>query len=619
MQETVLLPLIILLPLLGFAVLGLWGKRMHEPTPGVVASALVLGSFVLGVVLLAQGGARWGLEDWLPGIPLFFALDNLSGLMVMIVAGIGFLIHVYAIGYMHGDAGFSRFFSYFNLFIAAMLVLVLGDSLPVVFIGWEGVGLASYLLIGFWYADRVNGDSARKAFIVNRIGDLGFLLGMGVLWANFGTLSISELREAIAPEGELAVGLNNAALALAAFLLFVGAIGKSAQVPLMVWLPDAMAGPTPVSALIHAATMVTAGVYLLCRNSFLYFDLPDVSFWIVLIGTITAVYGALCAFGQTDIKRIVAYSTLSQLGFMFVAAGVGAYWVAMFHVMTHAFFKALLFMSSGSVIHALGGEQDVRKMGGMWNYLPQTRIHGLVGALALGGLPLLSGFWSKDAILAYSYEYSPAVWFVMLLVAALTALYSMRWFVLVFLGKYRGHEHPHESPSVMTWPNHVLTLGSLFAGFVGLPYVIQYKNFLEPWLNKVIVHHEHEKLPVMEEWTLILVSAAVAVGALYYGYRFFQAEAAGRLPAWFARFQEASLRSFYADDVYNALIVKPLKSVAKILFDADNGVLTGFQWLGSVTGTLGGLLARLETGYLRFYAAGLLVAAVLLILVGVIR
>ncbi|MER3444126.1 MAG: NADH-quinone oxidoreductase subunit L [Meiothermus sp.] len=619
MQETVLLPLIILLPLLGFAVLGLWGKRMQEPTPGIVASALVLGSFVLGVVLLAQGGARWGLEDWLPGIPLSFALDNLSGLMVMIVAGIGFLIHVYAIGYMHSDAGFSRFFSYFNLFIAAMLVLVLGDSLPVVFIGWEGVGLASYLLIGFWYADRVNGDSARKAFIVNRIGDLGFLLGMGVLWANFGTLSISELREAIAPEGELAVGLNNAALALAAFLLFVGAIGKSAQVPLMVWLPDAMAGPTPVSALIHAATMVTAGVYQLCRNSFLYFDLPDVSFWIVLIGMITAVYGALCAFGQTDIKRIVAYSTLSQLGFMFVAAGVGAYWVAMFHVMTHAFFKALLFMSSGSVIHALGGEQDVRKMGGMWNYLPQTRIHGLVGALALGGLPLLSGFWSKDAILAYSYEYSPAVWFVMLLVAALTALYSMRWFVLVFLGKYRGHEHPHESPSVMTWPNHVLTLGSLFAGFVGLPYVIQYKNFLEPWLNKVIVHHEHEKLPVLEEWTLILVSAAVAVGALYYGYRFFQAEAAGRLPAWFVRFQEASLRSFYADDVYNALIVKPLKSVAKILFDADNGVLTGFQWLGSVTGTLGGLLARLETGYLRFYAAGLLVAAVLLILVGVIR
>jgi NADH-quinone oxidoreductase subunit L len=619
MQETLLLPLIILLPLLGFVVLGLWGKRMPEPLPGVVASALVLGSLLLGLLLLAQGGARWALEDWLPGVPLSFALDNLSGLMVMVVAGVGFLIHVYAIGYMHADPGFSRFFSYFNFFIAAMLVLVLGDSLPVVFVGWEGVGLASYLLIGFWYTERVNADSARKAFIVNRIGDLGFLLGMGVLWAHFGTLSISELRELIAPEGEFAIGINVAAVSLAAFLLFVGAIGKSAQVPLMVWLPDAMAGPTPVSALIHAATMVTAGVYLLCRNSFLYFDLPDVSFWVVLIGMVTALYGALCAFGQTDIKRIVAYSTLSQLGYMFVAAGVGAYWVAMFHVLTHAFFKALLFMSSGAVIHALGGEQDVRKMGGMWNYLPQTRIHGLVGALALGGLPLLSGFWSKDAILAASYEYSPLLWFVMLATAALTALYSMRWFVLVFLGKYRGHEHPHESPAVMTWPNHLLTLGSLFAGFVGLPYVVQSKNLLEPWLNKVIVHHEHEKLPVLEEWTLILISAVVALGALYYGYRFFQAEAVGRLPAWFTRFQEASLRSFYADDVYNALLVRPLKGLARILFDADGGVLTGFQWLGSVTGNLGVLLARLETGYLRFYAASLLIAAVLLVLLGVIR
>ncbi|RIH88338.1 NADH-quinone oxidoreductase subunit L [Calidithermus roseus] len=619
MQETVLLPLIILLPLLGFAVLGLWGRRLPEPVPGVVASALVLGSLLLGLVLLGQGGARWAVEDWIPGVPLSFVLDNLSGLMVMVVAGVGFLIHVYAIGYMHSDPGFSRFFSYFNLFIAAMLVLVLGDSLPVVFIGWEGVGLASYLLIGFWYTERVNADSARKAFIVNRIGDLGFLLGMGVLWAHFGTLSISELRELIAPEGEFAVGINVAAVSLAAFLLFIGAIGKSAQVPLMVWLPDAMAGPTPVSALIHAATMVTAGVYLLCRNSFLYFDLPDVSFWVVLIGMLTALYGALCAFGQTDIKRIVAYSTLSQLGYMFVAAGVGAYWVAMFHVLTHAFFKALLFMSSGAVIHALGGEQDVRKMGGMWNYLPQTRIHGLVGALALGGLPLLSGFWSKDAILAASYEYSALLWFVMLITAALTALYSMRWFVLVFMGKYRGHEHPHESPAVMTWPNHVLTLGSLFAGFVGLPYVVQSENLLEPWLNKAIVHHEHEKLPVLDEWALILVSAVVALGALYYGYRFFQAEAAGRLPAWFTRFQEASLRSFYADDVYNALLVRPLKSLAKILFDADGGLLGGFWWLGSATGNLGALLARLETGYLRFYAAGLLIAAVLLVLVGVIR
>jgi NADH-quinone oxidoreductase subunit L len=331
--------------------LGLFGKRMQEPWPGVLASGLVLLSFLLGVGLLLGGGARFQAE-WLPGIPFSLLLDNLSGFMLIIVAGMGFLIHVYAIGYMAGDPGYSRFFAYFNLFIAMMLLLVLADSYPVMFIGWEGVGLASFLLIGFWYKNPQYADSARKAFIVNRIGDLGFMLGMAILFALYGTLSISELREAL--EGPLK---NPSLLALAGFLLFVGAIGKSAQVPLMVWLPDAMAGPTPVSALIHAATMVTAGVYLIARSSFLYAALPDVSYTIAVIGLLTAFYGALSAFGQTDIKKIVAYSTISQLGYMFLAAGVGAYWVALFHVFTHAFFKALLFLASGSVIHALGGSR----------------------------------------------------------------------------------------------------------------------------------------------------------------------------------------------------------------------------------------------------------------------
>lgn len=361
-----MLVLTILFPLLGFVLLGLLGKRMREPLPGVIASGLVLASLVLGVALLAQGGAKFAVPDWLPGISFSLNLDHLSGLMLLIVTGVGFLIHVYAIGYMAGDAGFSRFFAYLNLFIAMMLTLVLADNYVVMFIGWEGVGLASYLLIGFWYQDRVNADSARKAFIVNRIGDLGFLLGMGLLWAMFGTLGISEINTKLEENLFIPAGLS-----LAAFLLFVGAIGKSAQVPLMVWLPDAMAGPTPVSALIHAATMVTAGVYLLARSSFLYINVPEVSLWIAILGLATAIYGALSAFGQQDIKRIVAYSTLSQLGFMFVAAGMGAYWIALFHVLTHAFFKALLFMASGSVIHALGGEQDIRKMGGMWRYCPK--------------------------------------------------------------------------------------------------------------------------------------------------------------------------------------------------------------------------------------------------------
>ncbi len=289
MQETLLLPLIIALPLLGFVILGLFGKRIGEPSAGWLASLLVLGSFSLGLLLLSQGGARWALSEWLPGIPLSFNLDNLSGVMLMVVTGVGFLIHVWAIGYMHGDPGYSRFFSYFNLFIAAMLVLILGDSLPVVFIGWEGVGLASYLLIGFWYTERVNADSARKAFIVNRIGDLGFLLAMGLLWSMFGTLSISELLEKVE-----AGGYSFTTLTLAGFFLLIGAIGKSAQVPLMVWLPDAMAGPTPVSALIHAATMVTAGVYLLVRHAFMLHGDAFLSGLIVAIGLLTAIYGALC-------------------------------------------------------------------------------------------------------------------------------------------------------------------------------------------------------------------------------------------------------------------------------------------------------------------------------------
>lgn len=610
MHETFLLPLIILLPLLGFVILGLFGKSIGEPGSGWLASLMVLGSFAIGVMLLSQGGATWAIKDWIPGIPLSFRLDNLSGVMLMVVAGIGFLIHVWAIGYMHGDAGFSRFFAYFNLFLTAMLVLILGDSFPVVFIGWEGVGLASYLLIGFWYTEKVNADSARKAFIVNRIGDLGFLLAMGLLWKMFGTLSISELMEKVE-----AGGYSFSALSLAGFFLLIGAIGKSAQVPLMVWLPDAMAGPTPVSALIHAATMVTAGVYLLVRSSFIIHGDYNLAWVIVVIGFLTALYGALCSLGQWDIKRIVAYTTLSQLGFMFVAVGVGAYWVAIFHILTHAFFKALLFMTSGSVIHALGGEQDVRKMGGMRKYLPATHLHGLIGALASGGLIPLAGYWSKDAIVSFSYEFSPVLWFLMVLVSALASLYSIRWYVLVFLGEYKGKEHPHESPPVMLWPNHVLTIGSVLAGFLGLPAIILSKNWIEPFLNKAIGEYEHEPLSAGTEWFLLAVSTLVAIGVLWWGYNFFQ----GKMPKWYGNFQTAALQGFYADRFYNAAIVNPLKFLAELLFGTDRGLLAGFTGLGTLTGGLGTLLARLETGYLRYYAAGLLIAVALLIGWGVTR
>jgi NADH-quinone oxidoreductase subunit L len=561
MQES-LLPLIIGLPLLGFVVLGL--AKIREPWAGYIGAGTVLASFVLSLVLLLNLGVdKWAIEDWLPGIPLALLLDNLSGVMALVVTGVGFLIHVYAIGYMHGDPGFGRFFGYFNLFIAAMLVLILGDTFPVVFIGWEGVGLASYLLIGFWYSEKINADSARKAFIVNRIGDLGFLLGMGLIWFTYNTLSISELKELL----EKSVALNFDAIALISIFLLIGAIGKSAQVPLMVWLPDAMAGPTPVSALIHAATMVTAGVYLLVRSSFmLELSGEAVQMTVIVLGLITAVYGALCSLGQWDIKRIVAYTTLSQLGFMFVVVGVGEYWVAIFHVATHAFFKALLFMTSGAVIHSLGGEQDVRKMGGLWSRLPITRWHALIGTLASGGLVMLAGFWSKDAILASSFALSPVLWVAMLATSALAALYSVRWFVLVFLGEYKGDtKHVHESPSSMLWPNHVLAVGSLGVGFIGLPYVIDYKNFLSPFLNEAIGEDGHHKLSIATEWTLIAISAVVAMAAMYYGYRFFQR----KMPPWYSRFQTWALQGFYMDNLYNVVLVNPLKYLAGVLLGGD--------------------------------------------------
>ncbi|GLV47549.1 NADH-quinone oxidoreductase subunit 12 [Thermus sp. LT1-2-5] len=599
----------ILLPLVGFALLGLFGKRMREPLPGVIASALVLASFLLGVGLLLQGGARYEAA-WLPGISFSLLLDSLSGFMLLIVTGVGFLIHVYAIGYMAGDPGYSRFFAYFNFFIAMMLTLVLADSYPVMFIGWEGVGLASFLLIGFWYQNAQYADSARKAFIVNRIGDLGFLLGMAILWALYGTLSISELKEAL--EGPLK---NPSLLALAGLFLFLGAVGKSAQVPLMVWLPDAMAGPTPVSALIHAATMVTAGVYLIARSSFLYSALPEVSYTIAVIGLLTAFYGALSAFGQTDIKKIVAYSTISQLGYMFLAAGVGAYWVALFHVFTHAFFKALLFLASGSVIHALGGEQDVRRMGGLWKHLPQTRWHGLIGALALGGLPLLSGFWSKDAILAatLTYPFGGVGFYVgALLVAVLTAMYAMRWFVLVFLGEERGHHHPHEASPVMLWPNHLLALGSVLAGYLALPHPLP--NVLEPFLKPALAEVEAHHLSLGAEWGLIALSALVALLGLWLGFTFFQRKT---LPAWYLAFERASRESFYVDQVYNALLVNPLKALAEALLQGDFGLLRGYFGLGGVVRGLGQSVTRLQAGYLRVYA--LLFVLGVLVLLGVMR
>lgn len=601
--------LTIAFPLFGFALLGLFGRRIREPAAGILASALVLGSFLVVAYLYLQGGAQVWISDWLPGINFSLILDPLAAYMCLIVTGIGFLIHVYSIGYMKGDPGFARFFSYLNFFIAMMLILVLAGNYAVMFIGWEGVGLASFLLIGFWYQDLKNTDSARKAFIVNRIGDFGFLLGMALIYGLYGTLEIPELRAQVG-----AAEVLPAALGIGAMLLFVGAIGKSAQVPLMVWLPDAMAGPTPVSALIHAATMVTAGVYLVARSSFIFSLFPWVSYTVAIIGLITALYGALSAFGQNDIKRVVAYSTISQLGYMFLAVGVGAYWIALFHVLTHAFFKALLFMTSGSVIHALGGEQDLRQMGGLRKLMPQTHIQALIGVLALGGFPLLSGFWSKDQIITATliYPFGGEIFYaVAIFTALLTAIYAMRWYVLVFLGQYRGKAHPHEAPGVMTVPNWILALGAVFAGFLAPE---PWANFLDGFFGPVLVSLEVAHLELSAELLLIGVSIVVALLGLGLGYWFFSRP---QLPAWYQRFAAASAQAFYADAIYQSWFVIPAKAWSVALAAVDRGVDFFYRGLAGAVAGLGRGLAWFQSGYARGYATWMFLGLFVLLLVGV--
>ena len=429
--------------LTGALINGLFGRFLKEPLPGFIAAAAVAAAFVCSVAsffqLLAMDVPSIHVKLWSfmsagnMSLDVAFTVDSLSIIMMMIITGVGTLIHLYSISYMHGDNGFSRYFMALNLFVAAMLVLVLADSYPLMFVGWEGVGVCSFLLIGFWYGDKLNVDAARKAFIVNRIGDVGFLLAMFMMYKAFGTLEIAGVNA-----GAVALGASGAITLICIFLM-IAASGKSAQLPLHVWLPDAMAGPTPVSALIHAATMVTAGVYLIARSGPLFVQSPTASAVVAWIGAITALVAAFSAMSQKDIKGILAYSTISQLGYMFVAVGTGAYWVGIFHVFTHAFFKALLFLVSGSVIHALDGEQNIDKMGGLKKYMPTTSKMALIGTLAISGVPLLSGFFSKDTILLKALTSNliapfggGAIYFILLITAGMTAFYMFRWYHCVF-------------------------------------------------------------------------------------------------------------------------------------------------------------------------------------------
>lgn len=609
-----LLWLVPLLPLLGFVINGLGRNTFSKSLVGLIGSGVVLASFVLSVVLFFQlsGSAEKQINvvlfDWISAgkvqIPLAFLLDPLSSVMLLIITGIGFLIHIYSIGYMHEDAGFGKFFSYLNLFIFFMLILVLGSNYIVMFIGWEGVGLCSYLLIGFWYTNQSYASAAKKAFVMNRIGDLGFLIGVFMLVNAFGSTEFAQ----IFPQASKFV-TNDTTIITITILLFIGACGKSAQLPLFTWLPDAMAGPTPVSALIHAATMVTAGIYMIARSSVLFDLAPVTQNIIAIVGAATALIAALIALTQTDIKKVLAYSTVSQLGYMFLGLGVGAYTGSFFHVLTHAFFKALLFLGAGSVIHAMHHEQDMRHMGGLRSKLKITFATMMIGTIAIAGLPPFSGFFSKDEILAHTFEHSPILWGVGLLTAFLTSFYMFRMMFLTFSGKYRGthHEetHVHESPGVMTFPLIVLAILAAIGGLINLPHFVGGNEWLAHWLAGAGIAPQELGLDHGTEIGLMGASVGAAVIALIFAYVKYVKNADIPVADEGKRsvLAKLSYHKFYLDEIYDTIIRKPLDALSKFFYrivdkKVIDGLVNGLGW----TATEGSKNLRLlQSGNVGFY------------------
>jgi len=541
-----------------------------------------------GSAELATGAARFSV-DWA------YQVDPLSSVMLLVVTFVGFLIHLYSIGYMGFDAGYARYMAYLNLFMFAMLTLVLGANYPMLFVGWEGVGLCSYLLIGFWFDRKSAADAGKKAFIVNRIGDAGFVLGIFLIFVSFGSV---DFRTVMAQAAHMPIEWSwGGTLTLIALFLFIGACGKSAQIPLFVWLPDAMEGPTPVSALIHAATMVTAGVYMVARSSAIYAHAPKAMFVVAVVGAATAVLAATIGLVQNDIKRVLAYSTVSQLGYMFLACGVGAFAAGIFHLMTHAFFKALLFLGSGSVIHGISGEQDMRQMGGLRKRMPWTHLTMLVGCLAIAGVPLLSGFFSKDEVLWSAYKvggYGQIVWVMGFVVAGLTAFYMFRLYHMTFSGTFRGTEdqahHLHESPRTMLIPLEVLAAGSILAGYLGFPAVlgerVGFPNVFERFLEPVF-ESAHETLPVVfragapghgMELTLMAASVTVALLGIFLATFFFQRhpEYPERLASSLRPVHQLLVRKYYVDEIYDAVFVRGLAlGGGEALYTMDRYVVDG--------------------------------------------
>ncbi len=618
---TDLLWLVVALPLAGAVINLLFGRRIGQPLSGWLAFGFVAVSWVIAVpaaLPLVTGSGHPEtiyLFSWIPAIGVDAAIlwDPLSALMTMIVTGIGALIHLYSIGYMRGDERYPRFFAFMNLFIASMMILVLAANYAVMFVGWELVGLSSYLLISFWFTKPSAAAAGKKAFIVNRIGDWGFLVALMIIFVSFGTLDFHTIF-ASAPT-VITVGTATAIT----LLLFVGAAGKSAQLPLHIWLPDAMEGPTPVSALIHAATMVTAGVFMMARSAVLFEMAPVSGAIVAVVGTATALLAALIAISQKDIKKVLAYSTISQLGYMVLGIGVGAYTAGIFHLTTHAFFKALLFLGAGSVIHAMGDEQDMSKMGGLRKKMPITFITMGAAWLAISGMFPFSGFWSKDEILAATFAKGGGfvvLWAIGLLVAVLTAFYMTRLFVMTFLGKPRWDDgvHPHESPATMTVPLIVLGFFTVSAGVINTPVRLAFEHFLESSFEGVA----HIEAPSFGSFvTLATVALIVAAVGIFLAWRMYSVD---ELPGEEGKFWQRSLAAFGVDELYGRTIVAPGRKASdwaaetmdpKVIDGAAHGIGHGVRGFGSILG-------KTQTGQVREYAGGLAVAGVVLVVVFVV-
>jgi len=633
-----MLGLILLFPLIGVIINGFFGKKMPDKAVSWVGCGTIGLSFAASVIFFIQLLSRSEesrqisqiLFTWISSgefeVSFSILFDQLSGVMALIVSGVSFVIHIYSVGYMHGDKGYARYFTYMNLFVLMMLILVLADNYLFMFIGWEGVGLCSYLLIGFWYEDVLKADAGKKAFIVNRIGDFGFLLGMFLMFTVFGSLTFAGVFDQAASSSSILY--NDTAIIAITLLLFLGAVGKSAQIPLYIWLPDAMAGPTPVSALIHAATMVTAGVYMIARSNILYALAPTSMMIVAIIGALTAIYAATIGIAQTDIKKVLAYSTISQLGYMFLAVGVGAFAAGIFHLMTHAFFKALLFLGAGSIIHALSGEQDLRNMGGLRSHMPTTFKCFIIATLAISGAPLLSGFFSKDEILWNAYA-SPlgsiGLWLVGVIAAGITAFYMFRLVFLTFFGESRvkpeALSHLHESPKVITIPLIILAVFSVIGGYIGIPKAFGVTNYFEHFLDPVfedarlVIERNGEWAHGLSlEWALMAIAIGIALIGFFIAYRLYikSPEAPARYAEKAGFVYRTVLNKYYIDEIYHASIIKPFFGLSDIfwkIFDVKiiDGIVNGtsvlFRGISQV-------LRKVQSGYVQEYIVVLILGGI---------